>query len=192
MSNINLLPGEIKEELIQTKRNKSTREYLLGSLFILFFITTFSVFTFMLLREDVKKTSRTLGLAQSEVDSFGNLEAEATILAERIKTIGLIKNEINIWSVVLSELDKTLPAEIRVSLISIDEGTENRGRISGFSDSKSSVAAIRNSIEKSNKFEHVNIESSNSIINPENQSTEENFIITFSLTKDALKGEQDE
>lgn len=192
MSNINLLPDEIKEDIAQAKKNKKTRKYFVKSILMLFSVILFSGVLFLYLQSEIKRTARDLEIKNSDIENFGNLEAEATVLSKRLATIGNIKDELNHWSDTIKELRMILPSGSYLTSVSIEEDKKARNRLSGFADSKAIVASIRNSMEKSEKFEYVDIESSSSVLNPISQEFEENFIITFSLSKDALERPKDD
>lgn len=192
MNSINLLPKKIKEEIEQTKINKKTRLYLFKSLVILAFILIIISMLIFYFNQQNAKTELLLSERQKSIDSYGNLEAESRIFAERLNTISRIDREINYWSFIFEEINKIMPNGAYITSLSMDADRKNRSRLTGFALSKNTVATLRNSMDQSDKFEYIDIESSSTVVNQNSSKEEENFIITFSLKKDALKETIDE
>lgn len=186
MNKINLLPEDIKKDIEQSKRNKKVLSYLIRSafLFVLVIGTTVGLYVYM---------HSQLGTYLSDIESkeigiikYGNLEDEARSLSERLTSIERIDAGSNTWSLVVAEIQEVMPSGAYLSSIKIDSDTKTRNTISGIATNKSVVAALRDSLEDSDKFEYVDIESSNIVKDPETKREVENFVISFSLSAEAL------
>jgi Tfp pilus assembly protein PilN len=80
-----------------------------------------------------------------------------------------------------------MPNGAYLTSIKIDSDSKTRGQISGIANSKQTVAALRDALEKSPKFQYVDIESSKTQVDPVSSKDVENFTLSFSLEKGALK-----
>lgn len=188
MSNINLLPKHIKEDISQTKRNRKTRSYLLKTLLLLSIIVIFSTILLIYLQETEKKLNNDISIKQTEISSIGNFEGEAKLLSGRLDTITkIIKNDTNYWSNTLKEITNVMPNGAYLTSLSLSPDASARNRITGFASSKNVVAALRSSMDSSEIFEYVDIESSIKTEDSETKKEAENFVITFSLAKGVLK-----
>ncbi|MDD3678707.1 MAG: PilN domain-containing protein [Patescibacteria group bacterium] len=186
MSSINLLPNNIKAEIEQTKKNKKTVGYLLKSIAITLLIVAASALTFIYQKNILLEFKRDVDEKTKASQNFGDLESRAASFSERINTITKILKDINHWTGVLEEIKKITPSDASLSTVSIDADKTSRGKITGFAKTKNIVATLRSAMENSDKFDYVDIESSNIVVNPESGKEVENFVITFSLSREAL------
>lgn len=186
MNSINLLPGNIKKDIKQSKENKKTLSRFWKSLFLLlltlFLVTAFSAyFNYRLSSSQVELSEK-----KKSIEAYGNLESETRAFSEKLDKIVRIEENINHWSGTLEEISRLMPSGAYLSTLGIDSETKSRSRITGFADSKDTVAFLRNTLENSDRFEYVNIESSVVAQDPAESREVENFTITFSLKKEAL------
>jgi Tfp pilus assembly protein PilN len=186
MSNINLLPQNIKIDIRQAKRNRKTIAHLTRSLAILALVVLTSALSYVYINQALSNSREKVEKKISINESFGNLESEAASFSERVNTITKILNDLNHWPGVLEEIKNIMPSDAYLSTVSIDADLATRSKITGFANSKKTVATLRSAMEDSDKFEYVDIESSNIVVNPETGKEVENFVITFSLTRGAL------
>jgi Tfp pilus assembly protein PilN len=187
MNSINLLPKTIKEEIAQTKKNRRARSYLVKTLFLLTLTILVSLALYMYFHEIDSRLSEKVATKQEEINNLGNFEGEAKLLSGRLNTITkIIKNETNYWSGTLEEITKVMPSGAYLTSLSLSPDAAARNRITGFASSKNIVAALRSSMDSSDKFEFVDIESSVLTEDSETKKEAENFVITFSLAKGVL------
>ncbi len=186
MNSINLLPESIKKDIKQSKENKKTLSRLWKSFFILllalFLVAAFSAYFNYLLSGSQAELSE----KKKSIEAYGNLESEARAFSERLDKIVRIEKNINHWSGTLEEISRLMPSGAYLSTLEIDSEAKSRSRITGFADSKDTVAFLRSTLEDSDRFEYVNIESSVISQDPAEKREVENFTITFSLKKEAL------
>ena len=87
----------------------------------------------------------------------------------------------------MAEIHNVMPAGAYLVSIKLDSDSKVRDQIAGMARSKQDVAALRDAMDKSAKFEYVDIESSSTQYDSASQKDVENFTITFAITKGALK-----
>jgi Tfp pilus assembly protein PilN len=187
MSNINLLPKHIKEEIGQTKKNRKTRSYLIKTLLILSLTVILSMVLLIYFQKTEIRLEEEVAVKQEEINRMGNFEGEAKLLSGRLDTITqIIKKDTNYWSNTLEEITKVMPNGVYLTSLSLSPDAATRNRITGFAASKNVVAALRSSMDNSEIFEFVDIESSVRTEDSETKKEAENFVITFSLAKGVL------
>jgi Tfp pilus assembly protein PilN len=187
MISANLLPPEVKDEIAQTKENRALVGYIL--LAALIFVLTLTVFlaSWYYFSDSLETSQRLLTTKQSENGKYGAISEKSRALAKRITTIKSIDANTNTWSGVITEIQKVMPSGAYLVSVKIDSDSKVRGQISGIAASKQIVASLRDSLEKSSKFQYVDIDSSRTEVNTQTQKDEENFTLSFSLEKGALK-----
>lgn len=187
MISVNLLPPEKKEEIAAAKRNGLVVSLLYRVVAVL--ITAMIVFGgfYYYFQTSLSREKNNYNQRVKTVERYGTLENTARKVADRLSTIKNINQESSHWSSLIEELNTVVPPGVTLSLIKMDTNASNRGQISGNSASKNNVAAFRDALEKSNKFQYVDIESSTTQEDPLTKREVENFTITFSLEKGALK-----
>jgi Tfp pilus assembly protein PilN len=187
MINANLLPPEVKSEIAQTKKNKSI-VYYFGLSFIVF-LTVVAVFiaSWTNFRSMLKSDQKAIKSEQAENEKYGAVTEKSKSLAGKITTIKTIDANTNKWSGVITEIQKVMPSGAYLSSVKIDADSRVRGQISGIAASKQIVASLRDSLEKSSKFQYVDIDTTRTQLNSTTQKDEENFTLSFSLEKGAFK-----
>lgn len=187
MINANLLPPEIKENIAQSKENSKGLKYVWLTFGLLLVTVLIAGGMWYYFNSTLGSTSDELQNRQEATKKYGTLEEKAKKLAERITTIKQINSKTNHWSGVISEIQKVMPSGVYLNSVRIDSSAKVRDQISGYAVSKQEVATLRDAMEKSDRFEFVDIESSTTEKNPKTQADQENFTISFSLSKGALK-----
>lgn len=187
MIKVNLLPPEIKDEITQSKKNRRVLVVLWKLIFIIliYFILLGGFYYWFSM--NLKKTSEELTVKEEEIKKYGILEEEAKNIADRLNTIKQIQSNSNVWPGVIDEIMKIIPGGISLKSVKIDSVVKNRNQITGDANSKTEVASLRDSLEKSKKFQYVDIEASTTVKDPAGNKEYENFTISFSLEKGALK-----
>lgn len=187
MINVNLLPPEIKAEIKQTKKNRQ----ILGFFYKLFFLLVAFIILvggfYYYFKTKLTVVTANLNAQENEIKKYGTLEEEAKKISDRLSTIKQIEGNSNTWSGVIDEIMKVVPSGVSLKSVKIDATSKNRNQFSGEALSKTQVASLRDSMEKSNKFQYVDIESSTTTEDAATKKESENFTISFSLEKEALK-----
>jgi Tfp pilus assembly protein PilN len=187
MINVNLLPPDIKAEIDQTKRNKRIMSafWKVLVLFIAYLVIAGGFYYYFSLKE--KDVSQNLAAKEEEIKKYGTLEEEAKKISERLGIIKKIEDNSYSWSGIIDEIMKVVPSGVSLKSVKIDSSSKSRNQISGEATSKTLVASLRDSLDKSDKFAYVDIETSTTVQDPAKGKEFENFTISFSLEKGALK-----
>lgn len=187
MINVNLLPDEIKTNLAQAKKNSAVTGLLYRILgLVVIAVVIFLGFNFYF-EQDLKQQKFLYEQTQQKISGYGELQESARRVAEKLTTIKKIKATNSVWSGLIEEVNKVVPAGIYLNSVKVDSNIKIRGQLTGFGISKNEVATFRDNLEKSDKFEFVDIEKSTTQIEPTSKKEIENFTITLSIEKGALK-----
>lgn len=187
MNSINILPPEIKKEIEQTKSNTKAVTYLYKTILLTIIVLSASLLAFLFLSYSLKKANETLTAKEEEITRFGTLETEAKSIADRLASIKSITSSSNKWSEVIGEIQTIMPSGIYLRTVKMDDTVKGRGQMTGVARTKTEVASLRELMEKSKKFEFVDIEMSSTIEDLRTKNLIETFTISFSLEKGALK-----
>jgi vacuolar-type H+-ATPase subunit I/STV1 len=186
MSNINLLPPDIKTSLEQKKKNLIVRNLFFKSLWIFVFTLGITAGTWFYLENTARNVDEDLALANEAVSSFGSLETQARKVSEKITAIKTIENGLNHWQNVIAEVQKVMPTGTSLSKLSLNSNSKTRATMTGYAKDKQSIATLRDSLETSEYFEYVDIESASTQDDPKTGTDIETFTLSFSLQKGAL------
>jgi Tfp pilus assembly protein PilN len=187
MINVNLLPPEIKGQINQTKKNLSLLK-IVGKVSLLFF--TYSVVAvgfYLYFDASLSSIISEYNNKEGQIKEYGALEEIAKKVVERINTIKQIQDNTNAWSGLIDEITKVVPNGVSLKNIKIDSSSKNRNTITGNAISKTDVATLRDAMEKSTKFQYVDIESSTTTEDLSAKTEFESFTISFALEKGALR-----
>lgn len=187
MIKVNLLPEENKAEIEQAKKNLRLLR-IFNKLLLLTFGTVLIIGGLgFYLQTKANSSSKTLSEKEKSIDKYGNLEDEAKTVSDKLQTIKQISADSYKWSGVLAEINKVVSSGVYLTGIKMDSNTKVRGQITGYAISKSNVASFQEAMENSEKFEFVDIESSQTQTDPASAQVRENFTISFTFAKGALK-----
>lgn len=182
MIDVNLLPTEIKEDIAQAKNNKTALSYFRRALFLLVSICLIFIaaqyFSGSLLKEYQAKQI----IARKLISRFGALEELANKAVSKIGKIQGIEASTNTWSNILTEINNITPQTVTIVSLKLDSNLKLRQTINGTAGSKKEVAEYRDTLESSEYFEFVDVDSTQSRGN-----SGETFTISFTLSKDSLK-----
>lgn len=187
MINVNLLPPEIQAEQKLAIQNRKILTLIFTSIGIFFGLALIFGGEIWYFSNKLTTTNRSLSEKEQAIKKYGDIENKSQKVAERINTIGQIMGSSNVWSTTIEEIQKIMPGGVTLATIKIDANPKTRNTITGYALSKKEVAALREAIEKSDKFEYADIESSQTEVNSNFNREVENFTLTFSLSKGALK-----
>lgn len=181
MININLLPPQIKEDILYSKRNAILRKILNKViLLLLFFILTFSL-TYVFLKNKINILQKNIKKEEESLKPFGTLEEDAKKLKKKLDSIKKIEENYPFWTIFFDEIGIKMPNNIILSEIIASKEENERVEIKGSAQTKQSIAIFRKTLEESEKFENIDIET----ISKGEQ--EEVFTIKLSLKRGALK-----
>jgi Tfp pilus assembly protein PilN len=187
MINANLLPPDVKSEITQTKKNRVIVRYF--GYAVLIFVVAIAIFltTRYYFSQNLTDAQKSLEQKQNENKKYGAVTERTQSYVKKINTINSIDTNSNKWSGVIIEVQKVMPSGAYLTSVKMDSDGKVRGQISGYAASKQIVASLRDSLEKSSKFQYVDIDSSKTQVEPTSQKEQEYFALSFSLEKGALK-----
>lgn len=186
MIRVNLLPDETKAEINQAKNNTRLVSYFGKSVLIFIGFVLLIAGFYYYFSESLRVVNADLADKEAGITKYGATEEKAKKIAERLDTIKKIQDNTNTWSGLIKDLASVVPNGVYLNSVKIDSATSTRGQIQGYATSKKEVATLRDAMEKSNRFEYVDIENSTTTSAP-GEPAKESFTITFSLQKGALK-----
>lgn len=187
MINVNLLPPEIKQDIAQSKKNHSAVGYLKKSILLVLVLLGVLTADYFYLNSRLSAASSNLTQKEESLKKYGELENKAKKLSDRITDIKEIIKNTNVWSGTINEITKIMPDGVFLTSVKMDSNAKVRASVSGKATSKKEVAALRDAMEQSGKFEYVDIETSNTSFDTTLNKDLETFTLSFSLTKGALK-----
>lgn len=187
MINIDLLPPEIKDEIKQSKMNKQILGFAVKMFLILLAYVILMGAYYFWFTNTLNAVTQRYTQEDKEVSKYGQVEEEAKKVADRLESVKKIEANTNHWSGAIGEIAKVVPSGVSLLSIDIKSVKNNRNQITGEAKSKTGVAALRDSMEKSEYFEFVDIESSITTEDKTAGNEYENFTLSFSLEKGALE-----
>lgn len=186
MSNINLLPPQIKDSIEQRKKNSVIRRILLRSIWLFGLTIGLAVVTWIFLDYSGRNVDEELIRKEEAISQFGGLENKAKKASEKITSVKKIENGLNHWEDIIAEIQKVMPAGSYLSRASLNAETKTRATMTGFAKTKENIASLRDALERSDYFEYADIDSATTQSDPRNGTVVEAFTISFSLEKGAL------
>ncbi len=166
MIKLNLLPPEIKEEILYSKKNakiyNSLIELLGGFIILLIFIGTVWFVSYSTKR--VLVFSKTV--AEKQAASWGGVEKDAKDFSNRLVLVEKInKDKIN-WKIFFEEISKSTPNNVKLTSYDIVSSNKSRVNFNGFATSSTDISRFRELLSKSAIFEFVDIENMSAATDP--------------------------
>ncbi len=186
MSNINLLPKRIKDDLAQSKTNKKILIQLLKSFFWIVTIIVIMIICWIYYNTQLNGIKTLVNRKKESIKQYSTIESEFNELSKRLATIKNIENNLYSWPGIINEVQNSMPNGATLTSLRIDSQETSRCELTGIAKTKSTVASLRNLLEKSKRFEYVNIEKSVTSMVQYIPEEIEIFTLTFSLSKGAL------
>ncbi len=186
MSNINLLPPQIKEAIDQRRKNAQARHIFIRVVFLNLAVILLTGAFYLYMNDQSRAATKAFEKAERSIEGYGQLEQEAARISERINAVKTIEKKLYSWHNVIAELRKVMPSGVYLSKVSLSADSKNRATVAGFAKSNEAVAALRDALENSDYFSFVDIESTSTEVDPKTKKELESFSLTFSLTKEAL------
>ncbi len=174
---ISLLPKDIQSQHRYTYRNRTLRNYLF--LMIVVLITTLGLL--FVTWHFISKTKADAEIThQKNIDSINKYtqdKADADAFSDNLTRAKAILNQKFAYSKVLFALAQTLPAEVSIESIRLDQGIfKDTQDLTIITNSTQKVVDTKQNLEKSNLFEQVSIRNIN------NQTENNKINATFSLS----------
>jgi Tfp pilus assembly protein PilN len=145
---INLLPGDIKEQIAFSKRNKVLLRYVRLSVFAMLACTGLLGFSYLRLRTQQTEADKQLGVRQVEVAKYKDLEKNAKNVNARIAAIKSIQATQSHFSSLLEDLGRVTPPSVVITSIALTGDDKKPVRISGTTPTLSAVAAFHDALQQ--------------------------------------------
>jgi Tfp pilus assembly protein PilN len=186
ISNINLLPPDIKSSIEQKKKNTVVRGIFARVVWAFVLTVGVAVAAWFYLDYSGRNVNEQLAQKEEAIAKFGTLENKAKKSAEKISSVKKIENSLNHWGGIVAEIQQVMPSGTYLSKVSLDSNGKVRADMTGFARTKENIASLRDALEKSKYFEYVDIDSAATQSDPRNGTEIETFTVSFSLEKGAL------
>jgi len=202
MITINLLPEEIRENIVYSKKNLVVLKYIkVVIIACILFLSSFTILYFAisasnaLFKKQMKESDVVIQKDQKFLDDAKSIQARTQIVEK-------IKKDYKYWSKLDYILNRITPAGIKVSSLEFEDknmstvadvtkkttNTKNsKMKITGYSKTKNDVGLFRDILAAQNGFKMVNIDDikeDNSVNGASNS-----FTISFILEDSAIKKE---
>lgn len=181
MSNINLLPKEIKEEYGASKKNRIMLNVFIGILFISFSLVGVLVASRIYLNTKYEDAKNELKEKESSMEKYGTLEKDASDLDAKLKTARTVINKKILFSKAMSQIWESVPPKVYLMAVKMEENTLDRGEITGSAENKKEIANFIELLEDTEAFEYVDLENTAKTIDPFLSVEKENFTLSFTI-----------
>ncbi len=156
---INLLPPAIKADLVYARRNAILRWYVLLTMVVVVLMAALLLSGIWYAGREVVSTERDLASAQTELSAYQDTEAEATSLRD---TLGAVQELFEMqadYLAVLRDIERATIPSARLETLTLS-GDDTKPLVLQFTvPSETAAASLRISLENSDRFSFVDIES---------------------------------
>ena len=153
---LNLLPPQEKEMIRLSRINRLIIFYS-GAIFVLLVIFIILLLvTLFFLTIQLKAIEKLVVLEEKSAPSLAmrNLEKEITLINQKLKMIDKIQTDSIPYSIILEDLAKMIPLGVQLFSFSFDSQTKKANLI-GYAPERDQVLALKESLEKFEKFNQV-------------------------------------
>lgn len=184
MININLLPSELKAKRVENKKNAS----LIGFCFVLVLVVAVVAIIGKSLEQTIKANLTTLKNNATKTNVLNSndtkLEEMALIINDRWQTVQAIDKNSVIWSLVLQDLNNSVPYDVQIENITANVDKKPNFVLQGNTINEREIIKFKEKLENSLYFKNVSFKSA-SIQKSEdpNQTEKLKFTLEFDLEK---------
>ena len=145
---INLLPGDVKEQVSYSKRNRTLINYLRLAVLTTIICGGFIGYGFWALKQQSNVANKALAGRRADVAKYKTLETDAKNVNARIAAIKSIQKTQSHFSTLLEDLGKVTPPNVVISSIALTGDDKKPVSIAGTTNSLSAVAAFHDALEQ--------------------------------------------
>lgn len=177
MITLNLLPPEERENLKLAKFSRVLAYYSMGifALLVIFIVLLVSILAYLMIQlNSLEKLAEQTEKNQS-FTTVKELETEIDSLNQKMKTLDSVQQGANSFSLILEDLAKIAPSGVEFFSFNYD-GQTKKAVLDGHSLSREGFIALREAIEKDQRFSDIESPISNLV-----KSTDNNFRISFKI-----------
>ncbi len=145
---INLLPGDVKEQVNYSKRNQALVSYVWLTAMTIIICGGLLGYAYLSVRNQTASARALLATQQTEVSKYKSLEKDAKSVNARVSAIKAIQANQSHFSLLLEDLAKVTPTNVVISSISLTGDDKKPVRIAGTTTSLSAIASFRDALEQ--------------------------------------------
>lgn len=175
---INLLPPDIKQEIIYSKRNSVLLHYtvLVGAVMII--LAGALMAARLYLNSQIDSVSLQIQEKEAQIAKYKDLESTAKTLNARIVSIQKIQKDQAKFSVLLDDLAKNIPQGTAITSLTLTGNDKAPVQIKVKAVDYKTATSVREGISKSARISAADIES---IQGPEGQNSDGTYTVTVSF-----------
>lgn len=189
MNRINLLPDRIKVDIYHAKKNKTLLSMFFSIVFLVLIFGVFAFISFSYLNNNTIVLDKSIQATDYDIKEYGDIEEEINTLNSRISDFKKINDEMLLWSKAMDVIKASTPSNLYLMSIISEGDIEGRGSIIGNSSDKVAIASFIRTLEKSDVFEYIDIDSVSVTADSFSPIPREanNFTLSFSVKKGELR-----
>jgi Tfp pilus assembly protein PilN len=182
MFSLNLLPPDIKEELVFSKRNAKLIKYLSFSLSGMIILFAFFFGLGMTIRNQQKIYEVEKASAERIIESNKDMQKKADDLSVRLGLIKKLKATRMDWTNIFNTLSANTPTGVQLDSFDIATDGKSRAKINGLARSDRDIVLFKDLLSQTKVFGYVDIENISEASDPSGQNqTTKNFLLSLSL-----------
>lgn len=202
MITINLLPENIRDNILYSKKNRNVLKYIRRVIVVcLLFLSSFVILYFFLsssnsfFLKDIKESEEVIKSNQDVLDNAKGMN-------NRLKIIEKIKKDYKYWSKLNYILNRITPAGVKVSSLEFEDknmstaedpskkssaSDKNAMKLVGYAKTKNDVGIFRDILARQDGFKMVNIDNIKEDDSPDAGNAKNSFTISFVLEDAAIE-----
>lgn len=156
---INLLPPEVKAQVLFSRRNAKLIGYVWLLSFTVLLCGGLFGYSFYHSHAALQAATKEITAKQIQIDEYKDVEAKSKAINDRVTAIKAISASQSHFSMLLDELAHYTPKTVVIQAITLTGDDKKSVRISATADSKASIASFRNALETAPRISGADIES---------------------------------
>lgn len=188
MIRLNLLPPELKEDIIYAKKNAAIYQLLIKLVAGFVIMATVVAVVGYITYTNQKIAEEEKTVAEQQLASWNNTEKDARDFSERLNLVMKIRGDKPNWQLVINELANSTPANVKLTSFDFTSNKENRVSLTGTALSNTDIGTFRELLSKSKLFQYVDIENTSAGVDNTNGAKDVIFFkITMNLNQAEVK-----
>jgi Tfp pilus assembly protein PilN len=166
MIRLNLLPPEIKEDIIFAKKNAAIYQLLIkliagfATMAAVVGVVGYIVYTNQQIAKEEKAAT------EAQLASWDTTERDAEDFANRLNLVDKIQvGKLN-WTLIFSELANSTPVNVKLASFDFTNNTKDRVGLTGYALTNTDIGTFRELLSKSKLFQYVDIENVTTATDP--------------------------
>ena len=182
MININLLPPEIKLKIKKGRQSANIFAICLVVIVVLVVVgVILSSLKSAILQPQFETTKTQIDKANSDLENFNKLEAQALFINDRAKIAKTLEEKRPVWSQILQDMINSVPQDVQFVSLAVDLDKSPNFVLQGNTTSERQVILFKDKLENSKFFKDVTFKSSSKAGEQPGQTNLLNFTLEFNL-----------